>query len=36
VTTARSGKFKLHYLHTEPLELIARRWQRSGRKGDRS
>jgi len=35
VTTVRQGKYKLHYLHTEPLRLIVKRWLRLGKKGDR-
>jgi DNA-binding transcriptional ArsR family regulator len=26
IETAREGRFKFHYIHTEPLEEIARRW----------
>jgi DNA-binding transcriptional ArsR family regulator len=26
VTTVRQGKYKLHYLHTEPLRPIIERW----------
>lgn len=37
VTVVRQGRYKLHYLHTEPLQVIAQRWLRPGRKGgDRS
>ena len=28
VTTVRQGKYKLHYLHTDPLHAIAERWLR--------
>lgn len=28
VTTKRQGKYKFHYLHTEPLQEIADRWLR--------
>jgi DNA-binding transcriptional ArsR family regulator len=33
VTTVRQGKYKLHYLHTEPLRLIVERWLRARKKG---
>ena len=36
VTTVRRGKYKLHYLHTEPLQAIVERWLKTGRKGKRS
>ena len=36
VTTLRQGKYKLHYLHTEPLRIIVKRWLRADKKGDRS
>ena len=26
VTTVRQGKFKYHYIHTEPLQAIVDRW----------
>jgi DNA-binding transcriptional ArsR family regulator len=32
VTTIRQGKFKLHFVHTEPLNAIAERWPRSAKK----
>jgi DNA-binding transcriptional ArsR family regulator len=35
VTSVRQGKYKLHYLNTEPLKLIGERWLRPGRKGGR-
>jgi DNA-binding transcriptional ArsR family regulator len=35
VTTVRQGKYKLHYLHTEPLRIIMERWLRPGKKGKR-
>lgn len=34
VTTVWQGKYKLHYLHTEPLRLIVARWLKSNDKGD--
>ena len=34
VTTERRGKYKLHYLHTEPLAAIVDRWLKPKRKGD--
>ena len=33
VTTVRQGRYKFHHLHTGPLEAIAERWLKSGRKG---
>jgi DNA-binding transcriptional ArsR family regulator len=33
VTTVRQGKYKLHYLHTDPLHAIAERWLRPTKKG---
>jgi DNA-binding transcriptional ArsR family regulator len=35
VTTVRRGKYKFHYLHTEPLQDIVRRWLKTNRKGER-
>jgi DNA-binding transcriptional ArsR family regulator len=35
VTTVRQGKYKLHYLHAEPLRVIFDRWLSSGAKGAR-
>jgi DNA-binding transcriptional ArsR family regulator len=35
VTTVRQGRYKLHYLHTEPLREIVDRWLRPARKGRR-
>ena len=35
VTTERKGKYKFHYLQTEPLRAIAERWLSKGAKGDR-
>lgn len=32
VTTIRQGKFKFHYVHTEPISAIAERWPKP-RKG---
>jgi DNA-binding transcriptional ArsR family regulator len=34
VTTVRQGKYKFHYLHTEPLRTIVHRWLRTNKKGD--
>ncbi len=34
VTTVRQGKYKLHYLHTEPLRHIVERWLKSENKGE--
>jgi DNA-binding transcriptional ArsR family regulator len=28
IRTRREGRYKFHHLHTEPLDLIAERWQR--------
>ena len=36
VSTKREGRCKYHYLDTAPLKAIARRWLKSGRKGDNS
>jgi len=36
VTTVRKGKYKLHYLHTEPLQAIVERWLKTNKKGKRS
>jgi DNA-binding transcriptional ArsR family regulator len=33
VTTVRQGKYKLHYLHTEPLQTIVERWLKPDKKG---
>jgi DNA-binding transcriptional ArsR family regulator len=33
VTTVRQGKYKLHYLHTEPLRPIVERWLQSDNEG---
>jgi DNA-binding transcriptional ArsR family regulator len=35
VTTERQGRYKLHYLHTEPLREIVDRWLRPAKKGRR-
>ena len=35
VTSTRQGRYKFHYLQQEPLRVIAERWLRSARKGDR-
>jgi DNA-binding transcriptional ArsR family regulator len=36
IATARQGRYKLHYLRTEPLQQIAIRWLRKHKtKGDR-
>ena len=35
VTTVRQGKYKLHYVHTEPLRTIIKRWLRRGQKRKR-
>lgn len=34
VTTVRQGKYKLHYVHTEPLRSIVERWLKSDSKGE--
>jgi DNA-binding transcriptional ArsR family regulator len=34
VTTVRQGKYKLHYLHTEPLRHIVERWLQSDNEGE--
>jgi DNA-binding transcriptional ArsR family regulator len=36
ITTLRQGKYKLHYLHAEPLRMIVERWLKRGAKGDRA
>src|SRR5262252_1498909 len=35
ITTRREGRYKFHYLDTDPLKTIARRWltKKPGRKG---
>jgi len=33
VTVERQGRYKLHYLHTEPLRVISDRWLRGDKKG---
>ena len=33
VTTIRQGKFKFHYVHTEPIRAIAERWPKPTKKG---
>ena len=33
VSTARQGRFKLHYLHTGPLRAIVDRWLKADKKG---
>ncbi|MFN0103429.1 MAG: ArsR/SmtB family transcription factor [Bryobacteraceae bacterium] len=33
VTTIRQGKFKLHYVHTEPIHAITERWPKPAKKG---
>jgi DNA-binding transcriptional ArsR family regulator len=33
VTTRRQGRYKFHYLNTEPLQAIVERWLKSRRKG---
>ena len=33
VTTIRQGKFKFHYVHTEPIAAIAERWANRPTKG---
>ena len=35
VSTERQGRYKLHYLHTEPLQEIADRWLKLAKKGKR-
>ncbi len=35
VTTIRQGKFKFHYVHTEPIRAIAERWPRPTKEGSR-
>ena len=35
VTTVRQGKYNLHYVHTEPLRTIIKRWLRRGQKRKR-
>lgn len=31
ITTKRQGRYKFHYLNTDPLKAIVERWLRSGR-----
>ncbi|HYP09642.1 MAG TPA: helix-turn-helix domain-containing protein [Bryobacteraceae bacterium] len=33
VSTIRKGKFKFHYVHTEPIRAIAERWLKQAKKG---
>lgn len=33
VTSQRQGRYKLHYLHTGPLQEIADRWLKPSKKG---
>jgi DNA-binding transcriptional ArsR family regulator len=33
VRTKRQGRYKFHYLNTDPLQAIVRRWLKPGRKG---
>jgi DNA-binding transcriptional ArsR family regulator len=33
VTTRRQGRYKFHYLNTEPLKAIVQRWLKASRKG---
>lgn len=35
VTAVRQGKYKFHYLHTEPLQEIVDRWLKTDKKGKR-
>lgn len=35
VTTVRKGKYKFHYIHTDPLRTIVERWLKPGGKGGR-
>jgi len=35
VTTVRQGKYKLHYLHTTPLNTIVERWLKTAKRGAR-
>ena len=35
VTTVRQGRYKFHYLDTEPLNEIVKRWLRPDKKGKR-
>ena len=35
ITTLRSGKYKLHYLHTAPLKAVVARWLKPAKKGVR-
>ena len=32
VTTIRQGKFKFHFVHTEPISAIAERWRKPTKK----
>jgi DNA-binding transcriptional ArsR family regulator len=33
VSTKREGRYKFHYINTDPLKAIVERWLSSGRKG---
>jgi DNA-binding transcriptional ArsR family regulator len=33
LTTKRQGRYKFHYLNTDPLKAIVERWLQPGRKG---
>jgi len=33
VSTIRQGKFKFHYVHTEPIRAISERWPSPAKKG---
>jgi DNA-binding transcriptional ArsR family regulator len=33
VTTRREGRYKYHYINTEPLKAIVERWLKPGRQG---
>jgi DNA-binding transcriptional ArsR family regulator len=35
VTTKRQGRYKFHYLNTDPLLAVVQRWLKSGHKGAR-
>jgi DNA-binding transcriptional ArsR family regulator len=35
VSTERQGRYKLHYLHTGPLEAIVARWLKPDKQGGR-
>jgi DNA-binding transcriptional ArsR family regulator len=35
VATRREGRYKFHYLNTDPLQAVVERWLKPGRKGEK-